>query len=383
MPRGPGLHPDVRMKITEMALDNRAEDRETLAKRILDDIIAPILNQRERPLPDLESIMKMISYARNHAPNPRDGVWTLGDCEAHAIPKEAIPAVLRVRKLCFIEGVPLSTRVAKWVARLSDVEERPMELRDWAYRYANREQAAVALGVPLDTADLDTLLTTSAWELATAYATGLASDWHLEIANPCLEAKGLGLESAALYQLSRKAEYALLWSAGSPGELAVDDQGSQRLALLVEVNPEFAANTSREDILQQLDTKLQERLEEVFGAGNFSLESSHLEQLDSSPVLENLGLENIADFGLSPAAMAVYIFWLSFLRKAEARPSLDVQLEIIVLLRRWVQSQDWASDSAAVSTFAESVGVENLRELSKHPGLRPVDILQLAGLSGA
>ena len=100
--------------------------------------------------------------------------WNLGSLAEYPMPNEDLPVVLRCWKEAQLSDSSFTIREAKWCARLSTFIKDSFTLYSWASVYANRELGYEILGKPseFDTSGLDTIATSTPWELATGYLTG-------------------------------------------------------------------------------------------------------------------------------------------------------------------------------------------------------------------
>ena len=115
--------------IYQEALGNRWVNRNVLAKRLFESLDKP---------PHEETIIKIISEARNHAPVELDRPWSIGCLVNHHIDPAALPIVLAVyykhpvqqtdnqsdvsgSQIAESNTKPLSIREILWVARLCNL----------------------------------------------------------------------------------------------------------------------------------------------------------------------------------------------------------------------------------------------------------------------
>ena len=158
MSQGPKISNKVKRIIYEEALRDRSYPRTAVAAKLAD-----IIEKMGEPVPKLETLEKMISHARNHAPSPLDAPWSLGSLVEYPIAAEDLPRVLQV----FVQQEvvnkhrppeiqhPLTIRQALWAARLSPLIEDVTMIFIHAQIYASRDRACEVSGSPFDTTDLD------------------------------------------------------------------------------------------------------------------------------------------------------------------------------------------------------------------------------------
>jgi hypothetical protein len=135
--RGFKIPEDIRKLINSFAIKVPNKPRAELAAE-LQELIE---NKGLKP-PQEETLMRMISAARNKQLSPKDSIWHLGTLREHPISKEAIPAILEVQR--FIEESrfpqylpPLTVRQAYWISCLYKV------VKDTPYLYWTAEHYAL------------------------------------------------------------------------------------------------------------------------------------------------------------------------------------------------------------------------------------------------
>lgn len=129
--RGPKISQTLRRTIRKAALEDPKKDRTLLAIELREKLPG-------RP-PSEETLVKMISEARNNSIDDRDKVWSLVSLPQYPMPPEAIPYVLRVWAWAIEKDDPITIREALWVARLYSIFE--------ANALENLEKAAKGRGV--------------------------------------------------------------------------------------------------------------------------------------------------------------------------------------------------------------------------------------------
>lgn len=142
-----------RTLITARALEYPRIPRTELAVRLQSE-----LKGNEQDVPELEVLERKISNIRSHeGDDPQDKPWSLAtlDNPDYSIPPEAVPAVLKVWKLSVEKGLTFTIRGAKWVSRLSAVEQDVELLSVIAGHYALHERVADLDGSPFNSNALD------------------------------------------------------------------------------------------------------------------------------------------------------------------------------------------------------------------------------------
>jgi hypothetical protein len=118
--RGPNISNEIRKLIISQAIhDSKNMPRRALAVRLQD-----LIEKMGEISPTEETLMRMISEARNQQPSELDQPWSIGVCEKYNIPPDIIPVL--VKELQFraktLQQVP-TIREARWFARLYQVVE--------------------------------------------------------------------------------------------------------------------------------------------------------------------------------------------------------------------------------------------------------------------
>jgi len=159
---------------------------EPVAKEVIKSVSLKLKanNKEHLHAPGLRKTQEILKLARKELENrpeeqkELDSPWTIGSTIKHVINTEAMPAMLRVWKLCFAAGAPFTIREARWVARLHTLFSDIVELRDIANTYATEEQVyelSKQFSKPkeaLGTQNRDAQIFMDLWEFATARQTG-------------------------------------------------------------------------------------------------------------------------------------------------------------------------------------------------------------------
>jgi hypothetical protein len=328
MSLGPRIGKEVRLMIAGTATTQRNTPRDDLAKELQERI-----GKLGYPVPDHETLKKMISKARNKlSPGPGDKPWHLGCLSSKDlgidIPPSAIPAVVYVWKLTLTgAGSPLTIGQAKWVARLHSLETggpiTPLGLYYWAALYDERERASEATGISLDTSDLDAALTMGQWESTTAYLVGKVKTFE--------------------------------WLAG--------------------------LTTSSLEPMRYRDTSDQDPIDSIPGSHKINAEDPKLwKQLHPSrPLAKQLhSIQEKVKNDLTECRDApwVYAYWLMHLSKGKkwARLSQEQRNSIMERLGQWVKDNDYFARRRAVF-----VPVRQMDHYATDARLVPSELLQEAG----
>lgn len=139
----PRIKPEIRSVIFQAAISERDISRDELAINLKNTIEKEM---GEKP-PSRQTLVRMISEARNSLIKPEDQPWSIKTVKNYEIPPEALPSVFRV----FVHvqkhrSKPFTIREAMWAARLSGLTTDIEKLSTWAIRYAGTERAGELFG---------------------------------------------------------------------------------------------------------------------------------------------------------------------------------------------------------------------------------------------
>lgn len=160
------LSPEDRRYVTEQSLSSQLS-REKLADKLIGEI-----TDKAGKHPQVETLKKMISAARNHESSFEESPWQLGVLHDHpgdieySIPPEALQIILEIQKNIYKN---ITVREVKWLTRIYKVlkgQPVPQFARNnewwyyfncyiWSSMYADREQVAGISGTSCDTSSLD------------------------------------------------------------------------------------------------------------------------------------------------------------------------------------------------------------------------------------
>jgi hypothetical protein len=99
--------------------------------------------------PSEETLVKMISHARNNSVGDQDKLWSLVSLTEHPIPPEAILYVLKVWARAIEKDKPITIREALWVARLHSIF-KAKALANLEREYEGPEQEAPLTKLPYE-----------------------------------------------------------------------------------------------------------------------------------------------------------------------------------------------------------------------------------------
>lgn len=131
--RGPRISQTMRRLISKAALEDPKKDRTLLAIELREKLPG-------RP-PSEETLVKMISHARNNSVGDQDKLWSLVSLVEYSIPPEAVPYVLKVWARAIEKDEPITIREALWVARLHSIFKAKV-LANLEREYERPEQGA-------------------------------------------------------------------------------------------------------------------------------------------------------------------------------------------------------------------------------------------------
>ena len=158
--------PRQSLRIAELALrDHPKLSFEKILERVAVEFPSPCFQ-----VPAISTLENMVRATRRASKESPDERWSLGVLATAGIPDNSIRIVVDIWKhVLLCSGRHITVREAKWTARLKDivfmslpdhclVTDKMDALLKWATLYAIRERASLALGLELDTTDIDALL---------------------------------------------------------------------------------------------------------------------------------------------------------------------------------------------------------------------------------
>lgn len=134
--RLPRIKPSIKQLISSQAVRYPDKPRQALAADVRDTI-----ERMGEVAPSEETLIKMISDARNKEPNPLDNIWHMGTLNDYPLLMEAIPSVLKVQQLKVWLGEPFTVRQAQWVTKLFPIFKKTdlLEGVSWVYSQLERD----------------------------------------------------------------------------------------------------------------------------------------------------------------------------------------------------------------------------------------------------
>lgn len=172
---GPRISREVRTLIISQAIhDSKTMPRRALAVRLQDWI-----QKMGEVSPTEDTLVRMISAARNQQPSELERPWSIGACSQYDIPADIVPLLIKVRqsririmKDVDLPPIKLTIRQARWFARLKpavealvkmqypfDVDKMLWYLEEVVTFYEEKEQVSEILNEQYpDTSKLDEML---------------------------------------------------------------------------------------------------------------------------------------------------------------------------------------------------------------------------------
>ena len=153
--RLPKIKPTIKQLIVSQAIRYREKPRITLANELQDEI-----ERMGEVSPSEETLMKMISDARNKETSPLDKPWHMGTLGDIPLPSEAIPYILKIKKIhTQNESIgKLTIRQAIWISRLYATIKDINDLGYNAYMISVYEIMCSLSKTPFDTSEFDDIL---------------------------------------------------------------------------------------------------------------------------------------------------------------------------------------------------------------------------------
>ena len=117
-----GRGPNISNEIKQLIINQAVHDSKTMPRRALAVRLQELIQNMGDNTPTEETLVKMISEARNKQPSELEKPWCIGACDYYNIPSEMIPIIIKTQKLKTVEHEEalgeITIREAKWIARL-------------------------------------------------------------------------------------------------------------------------------------------------------------------------------------------------------------------------------------------------------------------------
>jgi len=126
--RRPGRGPKISNEVRRLIIGQAIHDSKNMPRRALAVRLQDIIEKMGEISPSEDTLVKMISEARNKQPSELDQPWSIGACDEYNIPPDIIPILISLQKLKDKDQGEsrlwkMTIREARWVARLFPVAE--------------------------------------------------------------------------------------------------------------------------------------------------------------------------------------------------------------------------------------------------------------------
>jgi len=126
--RRPGRGPKISNEVRRLIIGQAIHDSKNMPRRALAVRLQDIIEKMGEISPSEDTLVKMISEARNKQPSELDQPWSIGACDEYNIPPDIIPILISLQKLKDKDQGEsrlwkMTIREARWVARLYPVAE--------------------------------------------------------------------------------------------------------------------------------------------------------------------------------------------------------------------------------------------------------------------
>ena len=144
----PGIKPHIRQLICVKALENKTP-RLALAIELKN-----LIEEMGELPPSEETMMRLISEARNHPNSPLDEPWSVATLDDYPIPPDVLPVVLEL-SVHMREFQTFTIRNAKWAARICRTTTKWIELAKMVLKYSATEMIHEITKSSFDSTELD------------------------------------------------------------------------------------------------------------------------------------------------------------------------------------------------------------------------------------
>ncbi len=127
--RRPGRGPKISNEVRRLIIGQAIHDSKNMPRRALAVRLQDLIEKMGEISPTEDTLVKLISEARNQQPSDLDQPWSIGACAQYNIPSDIIPVLISLQKLKVSSGKEVSLgqitiREAQWVARLYPAAEQ-------------------------------------------------------------------------------------------------------------------------------------------------------------------------------------------------------------------------------------------------------------------
>jgi len=121
--RRPGRGPKISNEVRRLIIGQAIHDSKNMPRRALAVRLQDLIEKMGEISPTEDTLVKLISEARNQQPIDLDQPWSIGACAQYNIPPDIIPVLISLQKFKTPSGKECSLgqitiREAQWVARL-------------------------------------------------------------------------------------------------------------------------------------------------------------------------------------------------------------------------------------------------------------------------
>ena len=126
--RRPGRGPKISNEVRQLIISQAIHDSNTMPRRALAVRLQELIERMGEVSPTEDTLVRMISEARNKQPSELEKPWSIGACAQYNIPPDIIPILIKIQKLKAGEDEggslgEITIREARWIARLYPAAE--------------------------------------------------------------------------------------------------------------------------------------------------------------------------------------------------------------------------------------------------------------------
>jgi hypothetical protein len=120
----------ISREVKALIISQAIHDNKTMPRRALAVRLQELIQRMGEVSPTEDTLVRMISAARNQQPSDLERTWSIGACSQYGIPADIVPLLIKVRQFRIREmkdldlpPVKLTIRQARWFARLQPAVE--------------------------------------------------------------------------------------------------------------------------------------------------------------------------------------------------------------------------------------------------------------------
>jgi hypothetical protein len=144
------IKPSIQRLIFSKALKDKGMPRLALAVELKN-----LIEEMGEISPAEETMIRLISKARNHPASPLDKPWSISCLPQYPIPPEALPSVLQVWVYMREENMVFTIREALWAARIYTITKDIRTLSIYSFGISDLEKMNEISGSEITFADFD------------------------------------------------------------------------------------------------------------------------------------------------------------------------------------------------------------------------------------